>query len=184
VAIGLASGFLEPLESTSIFLIQAAVVDLISLIPAPHSKTSDPRLANEFNRLNDMQYDRVRDFLILHYMANRRLGEPLWDYVRTMPVPDSLHDKLELFRSRAALPNYQFGLFARDSWLAVLIGQGIEPSNYDRMADVFPIEALDEKLTAFRERVRTNVAAMSSHSEFIANYCGPVATAVSEGAQA
>ncbi len=184
VAIGLASGFLEPLESTSIFLIQAAVVDLISLIPAPHSRTSDPRLANEFNRLNDMQYDRVRDFLILHYMANRRFGEPLWDYVRTMPVPDSLHDKLELFRSRAALPNYQFGLFARDSWLAVLIGQGIEPSHYDRMADVFPLESLDEKLTAFRERVRTNVAAMSSHSEFIANYCGPVATAASEGAEA
>jgi len=184
VAIGLASGFLEPLESTSIFLIQAAVVDLINLMPAPHSRRSDPRLANEFNRLSDMQYDRVRDFLILHYMANRRFGEPLWDYVRAMPVPDSLHDKLELFRSRAALPNYQFGLFARDSWLAVLIGQGIEPSNYDRMADTLPVEALDEKLTAFRERVRTNVAAMSSHSEFIANYCGPLGAAASAGAVA
>jgi tryptophan halogenase len=184
VAIGLASGFLEPLESTSIFLIQAAVMDLISLIPAPHSKHSDPRLRNEFNRLSDMQYDRVRDFLILHYMANRRFGEPLWDYVRTMAVPESLRNKLELFRSRSALPNYQFGLFARDSWLAVLIGQGIEPSNYDHMADAIPLAALDEKLTAFRERVRTNVAAMSSHSEFIETYCGLTDAAVSEGAVA
>jgi tryptophan halogenase len=184
VAIGLASGFLEPLESTSIFLIQAAVVDLISLIPAPHSAQSDPRLRNEFNRLSDMQYDRVRDFLILHYMANRRFGEPLWDYVRTMAVPESLRDKLELFRSRSALPNYQFGLFARDSWLAVLIGQGIEPSNYDHMADAIPLAALEEKLTVFRERIRSNVAAMTSHSEFIANYCGRMDAAVSEGAVA
>jgi tryptophan halogenase len=126
VGIGLASGFLEPLESTSIFLIQAGVIDLIDLMPAPKKgQPVDPRLATEFNRLSNMQYDRIRDFLILHYAANRRLGEPLWDYLRAMPLPDSLEHKMALFRARAAAPEYQFGLFSRDSWLSVLFGQGL-----------------------------------------------------------
>jgi tryptophan halogenase len=131
VAIGLASGFLEPLESTSIYLIQAAVTDLVNLMPRPRSAGIDSRLVNEFNRLNEMQYERIRDFLILHYTANRRVGEPLWDYARSMPLPDSLAHKLELYRSRAALPSHQYGLFARDSWLAVLVGQGIVATGYD-----------------------------------------------------
>jgi len=170
VAIGLASGFLEPLESTSIYLIQAAVTDLVSLMPKPRSVGVDARLANEFNRLNEMQYERIRDFLILHYSANRRVGEPLWDYARSMPLPDSLVHKLQLFRSRAALPNHQYGLFARDSWLAVLVGQGIVATGYDRLADAFPLSVLEERLSEFRSRIQTNVDAMTSHDAFIANY--------------
>ena len=183
VAVGLASGFLEPLESTSIYLIQAAVTDLVKLIPRPGLGT-DPRLAAEFNRLNDMQYERIRDFLILHYTANRRLGEPLWDYVRSMPLPDSLVHKLELFRSRAAVPNYQYGLFARDSWLSVLIGQGITPDAYDRLADAFPLPTLEERLREFRNRIQTNVDAMSSHGAFIANYAQAAEAAAAEEAAA
>ncbi|MGY4397585.1 tryptophan halogenase [Sphingomonas sp. UYAg733] len=172
VAIGLASGFLEPLESTSIFLIQAAVIDLINLMPsAGQSGKIDPRLASEFNRLAEMQYERVRDFLILHYIANERIGEPLWDYVRDMTVPDSLAHKIELFRSRATAPNYQYGLFARDSWLSVLIGQGIMPGGYDRLADALDLDTLDTKLTDLADRIATNTAAMPSHSEFVAGYC-------------
>jgi tryptophan 7-halogenase len=171
VAIGLASGFLEPLESTSIYLVQAAVTDLINLMPRPGSAEVDPRLVREFNRLNEMQYERIRDFLVLHYVANRRVGEPLWDYVRSMPLPDSLVHKLELFRSRAALPNYQYGLFARDSWLAVLVGQGIMPESYDRLADVFTLPTVEDRLTGFRERIQTSVDAMSSHAAFIVDYC-------------
>jgi tryptophan halogenase len=170
VAIGLASGFLEPLESTSIYLIQSAVTDLINLMPRPRSTGVDARLVNEFNRLNEMQYERIRDFLILHYTANRRVGEPLWDYARSMPLPDSLVHKLELFRSRAALPSHQYGLFARDSWLAVLVGQGIAATGYDRLADVFPLSVLEERLSEFRNRIQTNVDAMTSHDAFIANY--------------
>jgi tryptophan 7-halogenase len=170
VAIGLASGFLEPLESTSIYLIQAAVTELASLMPQPGSTGIDPRLADEFNRLNDMQYERIRDFLILHYTANRRLGEPLWDYARSMPLPDSLTHKLQLFRSRGALPNHQHGLFARDSWLAVLVGQGMVAAGYDRLADAFPPASLGERLSEFRNRIQTNVDALSSHEAFIANY--------------
>ncbi|MES1198805.1 MAG: tryptophan halogenase family protein [Pseudomonadota bacterium] len=174
IAIGLASGFLEPLESTSIFLVQAAVTDLIDLMPKPDAARVDPRLSAEFNRLTEMQYDRVRDFLVLHYFANGRVGEPLWDYVRTMPLPDTLMHKLELFRSRAVLPNYQFGLFARDSWLSVLVGQGVMPERYDRLADAFALEATEEKLNDFRDRVSWNVEAMSTQADFIANYCGAV----------
>jgi tryptophan halogenase len=183
VAIGLASGFLEPLESTSIYLVQAAVTDLINLMPRPGS-ASDPRLADEFNRLNDKQYERIRDFLVLHYMANSRVGEPLWDYVRSMPLPDSLVHKLELFRARAALPNYQYGLFARDSWLSVLVGQGIYPTGYDRLADAFTLPTLEERLSEFRNRFQTNVDGMSSHGAFIADYAQAAEAAASEEAVA
>jgi tryptophan halogenase len=182
VAIGLASGFLEPLESTAIYLIQAAVIDLLRLMPRPGSG-ADPRLVAEFNRLNEIQYERVRDFLVLHYMSNSRIGEPLWDYVRSMPLPDSLVHKLELFRSRAALPNYQYGLFARDSWLSVLVGQGIIPTGYDRLADAFELSTLEERLIEFRNRIQTNVDVMSTHGAFIADYCEAQATAP-EGAAA
>lgn len=184
VAIGLASGFLEPLESTSIYLVQAAVTDLVRLMPRPGSTGTDPRLADEFNRLNEMQYERIRDFLVLHYIANSRVGEPLWDYVRSMPLPDSLVHKLELFRARAALPNHQYGLFARDSWLSVLVGQGIVPEGYDRLADAFTLSTLEERLTEFRNRIQTNVDAMSSHGAFIADYCRAAGATASEEAAA
>jgi tryptophan halogenase len=183
VAIGLASGFLEPLESTSIYLIQAAVTDLVNLMPRPGSGI-DARLVDEFNRLNEMQYERIRDFLVLHYIANRRVGEPLWDYVRSMPLPESLDHKLQLFRSRAVLPNYQYGLFARDSWLAVLVGQGILPEGYDRLADAFTPATLDERLADFRNRIQANVDAMSSHGAFIAEYCRSAEATASEEAAA
>jgi tryptophan halogenase len=131
----------------------------------------DPGLAAEFNRLTTMQYERVRDFLVLHYIANRRVGEPLWDYLRHMPIPDSLAHKLALFRSRGAAPNYQYGLFARDSWLSVLMGQGIMPTGYDRLADNYDLAAVEAKLSDFADRIARNVAAMPSHAAFIAQYC-------------
>jgi tryptophan halogenase len=171
VAVGLASGFLEPLESTSIYLVQAAVTDLINLMPRRGSISPDQRLSAEFNRLNDMQYERIRDFLILHYTANDRAGEPMWDYVRSMRLPDSLIHKISLFRSRAALPNYQYGLFARDSWLSVLVGQGLMPQGFDRLADSYALPELEERLAEFRLRIQNNVDAMPAHADFIADYC-------------
>ena len=172
VAIGLASGFLEPLESTSIFLIQAAVIDLIDLMPAPRrGQAVDQRLAAEFNRLSNMQYDRIRDFLILHYAANRRVGEPLWDYLRTMPLPDSLAHKIALFRARAGAPEYQYGLFSRDSWLSVLFGQGLEPAAHDPLADTLDLDFVETKCADFAGRIGNAVAAMPSHSAFISSYC-------------
>jgi tryptophan halogenase len=171
-AIGLASGFLEPLESTSIYLIQVAIEDLIALMPAPQAAESvDPRLAAEFNRLTVVQYDRVRDFLILHYVANQREGEPLWDYLRAMPIPDSLAHKLALFRARGTAPDYRLGLFSRDSWLSVLFGQGLMPTGYDPLADGFDLDLVDAQCADFKDRIDGGVAAMPSHRDFIRGYC-------------
>ena len=172
VAIGLAAGFLEPLESTSIYLIQAAVIDLINLMPQRRAAGIDPRLVAEFNRLTEWQYERIRDFLVLHYTANRRLGEPFWDSLRSMTLPESLCHKLELFRARAALPNYEYGLFSRDSWLAVLAGQGVVPKGYDRLADGLALDNLEKRLAEFHSQIGTAVGGMRSHGEYVAAYCG------------
>jgi tryptophan halogenase len=176
VAIGLSSGFLEPLESTSIFLIQAAIVDLIALMPKPDTGI-DPRLAAELNRLFEIHYDRTRDFLVLHYIANRRHGEPLWDHVRNMTLPDGLAHKLALFEKGAAAPDYKLGLFSRDSWLAVLVGQGILPRGYNRLADAIPMDELTAKLADLRSRIALNAGDMTSHADLIAGYCAATGAA-------
>jgi tryptophan halogenase len=171
VAIGLAGGFLEPLESTSIFLIQAAVMDLANLMPVP-GRPIDPRLAAEFNRLSSLQYDRVRDFLLLHYIANAREGQPLWDHMRAMTLPDTLAHKIALFEESAAAPGYLYGLFSRDSWLSVLIGQGIEPQGHSRLADRLSLEETEQRLADLRARIEAGLGTAPPHEEFIARHCG------------
>ena len=172
VGIGLASGFLEPLESTSIFLIQRAIQDLLRLIPVRGAgELSDSRLSDEFNRLSDALYERIRDFLILHYVANRRHGQPLWDHVRTQALPPSLQHKMQLFEGRGHVPLYKDGFFSRDSWLAVLFGQGLMPGAYDRLADAVPLGNLDVTMRELLERIRAHVDEMRLHSEVIENYC-------------
>ncbi len=172
VALGLASGFLEPLESTSLFLIQKAIQDLLRLLPSPEARGPDERLVREFNRLSDALYERIRDFLILHYTANRRIGEPLWDHVRHYELPESLRHKLRLFDVRGHVPYFKDGFFSRDSWLAVLFGQGLMPKAHDRLADFMPREQLDAKLRELHARVAAHVAEMPAHEEIIARYCG------------
>jgi tryptophan halogenase len=179
VAIGLSGGFLEPLESTSIFLIQAGVMDLINLLPDAGAPFGDARLRDEFNRLYDLQYERIRDFLMLHYFANDRHGEALWDYVRGMELPESLKHKMQLFRARAVLPNYQYGLFSRDSWLAVLVGQGIVPDRYSPLADALPVDAIEQKLAQFALDIRLGLDHMPTHGEFIDRYCRAPAAGMS-----
>jgi tryptophan 7-halogenase len=171
VGIGLASGFLEPLESTSLFLIQQGIQDMLRLLPTPEARGVDERLAGEFNRRTDALYERIRDFLILHYVANRRHGEPLWDHVRSYALPESLQHKLELFASRGHVPYFKDGFFSRDSWLAVLFGQGLMPRAYDRLADFIPLEDLDAQLRVLHTRVATHVDDMPSHADVIARYC-------------
>ncbi|WP_423605263.1 tryptophan halogenase family protein [Sphingomonas sp. MS122] len=173
VAIGLAGGFLEPLESTSIFLIQAAVTDLAGLIPT-RAIGIDPRLAAEFNRLFAIHYDRARDFVILHYAANARAGEPLWDHVRAMALPDSLAHKIALFEECAAVPEYTLGLFSRDSWLAVLEGQRVLPRAYSPLADRIPLDTLEARLNALRARIADNMTGRASHAAFLKNYCADI----------
>ncbi len=176
VAVGLASGFLEPLESTSIFLIQAATIDLIASMPRRGERV-DARLRREFNRLFATHYDRTRDFLVLHYTANERFGEPLWDHVRTMELPDSLVHKMALFRESAAAPEYRLGLFSRDSWLSVLEGQGVLPSAANPLAHRLSAAERQARLDDLAARIAVNAGEMTPHGEFLASYCASEATA-------
>ena len=168
VGIGLAGGFLEPLESTSIYLIQIAIMQLIPLLPG---KDIDPRLRDEFNQLMDLQYERIRDFLILHYKLNRREDAEIWRYCSAMEVPDSLTRKLELFRHSGVIEKYRDGLFTPTSWLSVLVGQGLIPENYSPLADSIPDEKLIAQLKEFRTDIRDRAEEMLRHDRFIARYC-------------
>jgi len=172
IAIGLASGFLEPLESTSIYLIQVAVLNLLSLFPRA---AIAPELATEFNRRMDVEYARVRDFLILHYHANTREDSDLWRYCRNMPIPDSLIEKLALFRHRGFVAPYKDGLFAPPSWLTVFLGQGVAPGGYDRMADNMALDDALREMESIRGAIAERVNAMPTHADFIADYCPSVA---------
>jgi tryptophan halogenase len=167
LALGLSSGFLEPLESTSIYLVQIALMHLLPLFPG---RGRDPRLAAEFNRRMDIEYERIRDFLILHYHLNDRDDAEIWRYCRAMEVPDSLKHKLELFRSSGIIEAYKDGLFTPPSWLSVLIGQGLEPEQYHPMVDAQPLERMLSDLENLRLDIQDRVDEMPKHASFIAKY--------------
>jgi tryptophan halogenase len=165
VAIGLASGFLEPLESTSIYLAQAAIMRLVELFPIDAIAPAD---RDEFNRLVDYEYDRIRDFLILHYHATTRDDSPFWNHVRTMTVPDSLSEKIELFRRAGRIQKYSEGLFFEPSWLAVYLGQGIVPHGWDQRADAIEPGDLQRAMDRLREQIASEVRSMPDHSAALA----------------
>jgi len=167
VALGLASGFLEPLESTSIYLIQIALMHLVPLLPLAGM---DPRLADEFNRKINVEYDRIRDFLILHYHLTRRDDAEIWRYCANMDVPDSLKEKMELFGHSAHIEQYRDGLFTLPSWLAVYIGQGLIPTAYNPLADNGSTERLIADLEEVRDEISDRVDEMPSHSRFVERY--------------
>jgi tryptophan 7-halogenase len=168
VAIGLASGFLEPLESTSIHLIQLAIGYLVELFP---DRQFDPMNATEFNRIMALEYERIRDFIILHYHATERDDTPFWDYCRTMQVPDSLAYRMELFRERGVVAQYREGMFLDASWLAVFFGQGIHPRLYDPSADRVTPAALAAHLALIDEDYADAIDSMPTHEVFL-QQCG------------
>ncbi|MEM9529333.1 MAG: tryptophan halogenase family protein [Pseudomonadota bacterium] len=168
VAVGLAGGFLEPLESTSIYLIQAAITHLVDLFPL----SGDCALEREeYNRIMDREFVRIRDFLILHYHASERTDSAFWRAVRKISIPDSLAEKLELFRARGRVASYQQGLFLEPSWLAVLLGQRIVPAGYDQRVNDVPEQQLRERLRQLRRRIAASAASMPDHAEFLRHYC-------------
>jgi tryptophan halogenase len=168
VALGLASGFLEPLESTSIYLIQVAIMHLVPLFPA---RDIDPRLRNEFNRKIDIEYERIRDFLILHYHLGTRDDAEIWRYCRSMEVPESLKRKIALFRHSGIIEEYKDGLFTPPSWISVLLGQGLTPDHYHPAADGQPEDALISDLEMLRTDIRDRAEEMPGHERFVARYC-------------
>jgi tryptophan halogenase len=173
IAVGLASGFMEPLESTSIHLIQSAVSRLITLFP---TKACDTVLSDEYNQQAIEEYALIRDFLILHYHANARTDSPFWLHCQNMAIPDSLSHKIELFRKTGRIERRANDLFAEPSWLQVLIGQGIRPESYHALAR----DLSDEDLDGFLGNVSTIIAKavdqMPSHEDFIARNCRAPAT--------
>lgn len=168
VAVGLSGGFLEPLESTSIYLIQAAITNLIELLPAHRDYAAE---RDEFNRILDLEFERVRDFLILHYHATERDDSPFWNYVRNMPIPESLAEKIALFRARGRVADYSRGLFLEPSWLAVYLGQRVIPEHWDQRADRVNEDALVAKLESVRAAVHRQAASMQEHAAAIVGFC-------------
>ena len=168
VAIGLSSGFLEPLESTSIHLIQTGILRLISLFPGRGFNSAD---IAEYNRQSRFEFEDVRDFIIAHYKVTNRVGEPFWNYVRDMPVPDSLAERLDLFRSSARFfVHGKAELFREESWVQVLIGQGLA-ARHDPVADLVPEEALAEFMADIAEVIDEVADTMPDHAAFIAQHC-------------
>jgi len=175
IGVGLSSGFLEPLESTSIYLSQMAITYLIELFP--QDGRIDPRDRDEFNRLVDLEYDRVRDFLILHFHATTRDDSEYWDYLRTMPVPDSLAEKMALWREAGRVEKYSDGLFYDASWIAVYIGQGVLPERHDTRAQLPDPDQVARAMKGLRSAIEREVGAMPGHRAFLAANAQRLATA-------
>ena len=167
VAIGLSGGFLEPLESTSIHLIQQGITALIELFPDKDFRESD---AVEYNRRMDLDFDRVRDFLLLHYTATQRDDSEMWRYFRNMTLPDSLQERLEAWAARGYILRYEHGVFLPPSWVAVMVGQNLMPSGYDPRANKLPLEALKRSMEKIAAERRAAVEATPDHGRFLAAY--------------
>jgi tryptophan 7-halogenase len=168
VALGLAAGFLEPLESTSIYLIQSGIARLLSLFP---DRTCNAVEVDEFNRLTDLQMEQVRDFIILHYKLTQRDDSPFWRHCASMEVPPTLTRKLNLFHRRGRLVRYQDELFSEDSWLAVMLGQNLMPERYDPLVDMVPQDNAVTVLRRMQGLVRQAAESLPTHEEFIARHC-------------
>ena len=168
VAIGLASGFMEPLESTSIHLIQNSIARLVSCFP---DSGFSPQLIERYNRKSTFEWERIRDFLILHYHAIERDDTPFWDYCRTMSVPDELRENMELFRESGRYYRESEELFAVTSWVQVMLGQRLTPRTYHPMVDLLSDQEITEFVDGVKGLMERCVAAMPRHEEFIARFC-------------
>jgi tryptophan halogenase len=170
IAVGLSGGFMEPLESTSIHLIQRAVLRLIRMLPA-----GDPISERDIAEFNDQQMQdmlQIRDFLILHYKATDRRDSAFWRQCGTMEVPETLEQKIELFRDTGRVFRRNEELFAENSWVQVMMGQGITPVSYHPIAAKLSDADLDRLLTGLRESVGRTVASLPVHGDYVARYCG------------
>jgi tryptophan halogenase len=176
LALGLSSGFLEPLESTSIHLVQVAITKLLDYFP---QRDPDPILIDRFNEEMSFQYETIRDFIIAHYKVTEREDTEFWRYCKHMGIPDSLAEKLELFAARGEVKPRLEGLFSEVSWFAILYGQGMVPAGHHPLADAMSQEDLELTLSRIRSAIRQRVDALPSHAQFINSCCAalPATTA-------
>ncbi len=171
VALGLAAGFMEPLESTSIHLINTGVSKLVSLLSLDGISKSQE---DAFNRLTIKEYERIRDFLILHYKATARDDSPFWNYCRTMNIPASLKEKIDLFRINGQIFREEDELFSPTSWVAVMLGQGIMPTNFNPMTATLKEPALLHEVAEVEKSIQYLVQNMPTHRDFVQKYCPAV----------
>jgi tryptophan halogenase len=169
VALGLASGFLEPLESTSIHLIQAGISKLLALFP---QRDFNPLEIAEYNRLTAIQVEQIRDFIILHYKATARGDTPLWRYCADMRIPATLERKMELFRAGGRIFRYEDDLFSDTSWIAVMLGQHVTPQSYDPVVDSVGDEAIANNFSRLKDIIRRTAEAMPTHGVFLTRLAG------------
>ncbi len=167
IAVGLSSGFLEPLESTSIHLIQSAVVRLLKLFP--HQGITDS-VIDLYNQESEVEYETIRDFIILHYHVNERTDSDFWIDMREMDIPDRLRNKIEVFDAVGNMFNDQHDIFRDASWLQVMLGQGIYPKDYHPAANVPSEEQLAQTLHKVYEAKRQPLSKMLPHDEFLKRY--------------
>ena len=168
VAIGLSSGFLEPLESTSIQLIESGVGRLIELFP---DSGFSPHLAAEYNRLMQLQYESVRDFIILHYKLTQRDDSEFWRYCCDMAIPDGLAHQIYTFRDTGRIIVTDPGGFAEPSWLSIYLGLGVLPKAYDPFVESIELDALRAHFARIRAVVAQTAQTMPDHAAYIARHC-------------
>jgi tryptophan halogenase len=174
VSLGLASGFVEPLESTSIALIQSGIAKLLAFFPDRELVEAD---LDEANRAMREEYERIRDFIILHYRGTRRDDAPLWRHCRTMPIPDTLAHKIDVFRSRGHVVSYAGESFEESSWVTMFAGFGILPARHDPRIDEVDENALARRTADLRRAIRVAAESAPTHAEFIARHCAAAAAA-------
>lgn len=168
VSLGLSSGFLEPLESTSIHLIQSGISKLIALFPDRDFSQTD---TDEYNRLLTVGCHHIRDFIILHYVATGRSNSPFWEQMQVMEIPFSLKRKMALMRDKGRFFRYDDELFSVVSWLAVMEGQGIGPRRYNPIADILSDYNVQQSMKNMRKLFDRTTMAMPTHQQFIDRYC-------------
>jgi tryptophan halogenase len=167
VALGLSAGFLEPLESTSIHLVQAAAIRLVRLFP---DAATDQATIDEFNDQADFEWERIRDFIVLHYWANQREGA-FWEYCRTMELPVTLQRKVDLWRSNGRIFRENEELFAEESWVQVFIGQGIMPRSHDPLVGIKSDPQIEQFLGNIAATITRCVEVMPTHDEYLRKFC-------------
>jgi tryptophan halogenase len=168
IAIGLSSGFLEPLESTSIHLVTTAILRLMKLFPFGGNTTM---LAEQFNREAELELETVRDFVILHYHQTQRNDSKFWDHYRSMEVPDSLVHRMAMCRENGYAWPDDVGLFRVDSWVQVMMGQGLMPKQHHGAGRVLPVDGLKQQMMPLRNMIDNAVSQMPQHGDFIQSYC-------------
>ena len=168
VAMGLSSGFIEPLESTSIHLIQRSIIRLLQMFPYDGIRQPD---VDEFNNQMRFEIDNVRDFIVLHYHVTDRTDTPFWRHCRSMDIPDSLRHRIELFRQAGRVFKVPTELFGENSWIQVMLGQGLLPEQYHPIVNMMSEEELTKFLTGIHGSVGSFVSQLPEHQRFIDHYC-------------